>query len=137
MSERLIRDQRVLAKWLHRDRPCLLLADRDRGPVGVFAPKPGDEHAPLEDCPPAAMASGLVAARAALQTARRVIETGKEERLAFRSTLERSGAAEHLELSALDHQAQAHGNALAAFERCYGSRYPITEDLTKPPTTAR
>jgi hypothetical protein len=127
MSERLIRDRRVLAKWLHKFRLCLLLQDHDRGPLAVYAPAAGDETTPLEECPPAALASGLVAARNALQAARRVIETGKDERHAWSRSLEGAG----ISPEAFEHQSNAYGNALAGFEKRYGSRYPITEDLTR------
>jgi len=121
---RLCRDHKVLARWKSGQRFCLLLDLQDAGAIAVYEPA---AEGPLVELERADVVAGIVALRKALQLSRRVIETGKDERYAFRRTVEFAG----LELDGLSDPSTAYSSALSAFEARYGARYPITEDLTK------
>ncbi len=105
-------------------RVCLLLDDGGGQTTAVFEPE-GDE--PFELLHADALASGLVALKAALAGARRVIEAGRAEREAWI----RSAQLAELDVSGIDDQSSAYSRALANFERAHGKGHPFTEDLTK------
>jgi hypothetical protein len=116
------RDHLVLARWSAFGRICLLLDTGNDHARAVYEPA-GD--GPFEELPAGALIAGMHAFRAAFARARRVIETGKNEREAWRKSAE----LHRMELDALDDQAGLYVSSLAEFERAHGRGYPITEDL--------